>query len=63
MDRRQSRTTCSRRSISPAGNDKPVDKTDYFKIVSMATPEEVRDPNEARDCKLQAYDATPSYEL
>jgi branched-chain amino acid transport system substrate-binding protein len=43
-------------------NDKPVDKTDYFKIISMATPEEAKDPNEARDCKLQAYDATPSYE-
>jgi branched-chain amino acid transport system substrate-binding protein len=43
-------------------NDKPVDKTDYFKIISMATPEEAKDPNEVRDCKLQPYDATPSYE-
>jgi branched-chain amino acid transport system substrate-binding protein len=43
-------------------NDKPVDKTDYFKIISMATPEEARDQNEQRDCKLQAYNDTPSYE-
>lgn len=43
-------------------NDKPVDKTDYFKIISMATPEEAKDPNEAVNCKLQAYDATPTYE-
>ncbi len=43
-------------------NDKPVDKTDYFKIVSMASPEEAKDPNEAKNCKLQPYDATPSYE-
>jgi branched-chain amino acid transport system substrate-binding protein len=43
-------------------NDKPADKTDYFKIISMATPEEARDPNEQRDCKLQAYNDTPSYE-
>jgi branched-chain amino acid transport system substrate-binding protein len=46
-----------------ARNDKPVDKTDYFKIVSMATPEESRDPNEQRDCKLQRYEDTPSYEM
>jgi branched-chain amino acid transport system substrate-binding protein len=45
-----------------SGNDKPVDNTDYFKIVSMATPEEAKDPNEQRDCKLQAYNDTPSYE-
>jgi branched-chain amino acid transport system substrate-binding protein len=45
------------------GNDKPVDKTDYFKILSAATPEEAKDPNSARDCKLQPYDKTPSYEM
>ncbi|MGH7393604.1 MAG: ABC transporter substrate-binding protein [Candidatus Rokuibacteriota bacterium] len=43
-------------------NDKPVDKTDYFKLVSWAKPEEVRDPNSARDCKLETYEATPAYE-
>lgn len=46
-----------------SGNDKPVDKTDYFKILSAATPEEAKDPNSARDCKLQPYDKTPSYEM
>jgi branched-chain amino acid transport system substrate-binding protein len=46
-----------------SGNDKPVDKTDYFKILSQATPEEAKDPNEAMTCKLQAYDKTPSYEM
>jgi branched-chain amino acid transport system substrate-binding protein len=45
-----------------SGNDKPVDNTDYFKIISMATPEDAKDPNEQRDCKLQAYNDTPSYE-
>lgn len=43
-------------------SDKPVDKTDYFKIVSWAKPEEVRDPNSAKDCKLESFDATPTYE-
>jgi branched-chain amino acid transport system substrate-binding protein len=46
-----------------SGNDKPVDKTDYFKILSQATPEEAKDPNEVLTCKLQDYDKTPSYEM
>lgn len=46
-----------------SGNDKPVDQTDYFKILSAASPEDAKDPNSARDCKLQPYDKTPSYEM
>lgn len=45
------------------GNDKPADPTDYFKILSAATPEEARDLNEAGTCKLQSYNDTPSYEM
>ncbi len=45
------------------GNDKPVDKTDYFKILSWVGAEEAKDANEARDCKLQPLDKTPSYEM
>ncbi len=45
-----------------AANDKPVDKTDYFKILSWAKPEDVQDANERKTCKLQAYADTPSYE-
>jgi branched-chain amino acid transport system substrate-binding protein len=44
------------------GNDKPVDGTDYFKILAWAKPEEVKDPGEA-GCKLESYEATPSYEM
>jgi branched-chain amino acid transport system substrate-binding protein len=44
------------------GNDKPSDPTDYFKILSWAKPEEVKDPGEAT-CKLEPYEATPSYEM
>lgn len=44
------------------GNDKPVDKTDYFKILSSAKPEEVKDATSAKECKLEAYEATPAYE-
>jgi branched-chain amino acid transport system substrate-binding protein len=42
-------------------NDKPVDKTDYFKILSWVKPEDVKDPGEA-GCKLEPYQDTPSYE-
>jgi branched-chain amino acid transport system substrate-binding protein len=43
------------------GNDKPVDATDYFKILSWSKPEEVKDAGESA-CKLETYETTPSYE-
>ncbi|WP_368744746.1 ABC transporter substrate-binding protein [Desertibaculum subflavum] len=46
-----------------SGNDKPVDKTDYFKILSQVEPDKAKDPNEAANCKLQPYDKTPTYEM
>lgn len=45
------------------GNDKPVDPTDYFKILSWVSAEDAKDKNEATDCKLQPLDKTPSYEM
>jgi branched-chain amino acid transport system substrate-binding protein len=42
-------------------NDKPADKTDYFKILSWVKPEDVKDPGEG-GCKLESYQDTPSYE-
>ncbi|MBM3599453.1 MAG: ABC transporter substrate-binding protein [Alphaproteobacteria bacterium] len=45
------------------GNDKPVDKTDYFKILSSVGPDDAKDANEARDCKLPGFDKTPTYEM
>jgi branched-chain amino acid transport system substrate-binding protein len=45
-----------------AANDKPVDKTDYFKIVASLKPEEVKDPGESV-CKLESYNDTPTYEM
>jgi len=45
------------------GNDAPTDKTDYFKILSWVAADDAKDANEARDCKLQPLDKTPSYEM
>ena len=45
-----------------ARNDKPADQTDYFKILSWAEPNKVRDPDSVKTCKLQSYESTPTYE-
>jgi branched-chain amino acid transport system substrate-binding protein len=45
-----------------AANDKAVDNTDYFKIVTALKPEDVKDPGESA-CKLESYQDTPSYEI
>ena len=45
-------------------NNKPVDKTDLFEIMTWTKPEDALD---SRDddlaCKLETYDSTPTYEL
>ena len=43
-------------------NDKPVEKDDLFRILTSATPQEVMDPDAPKTCKLESYDATPSYQ-
>ena len=43
-------------------NDKPRDKTDRLKIIGMAEPEKVADPNES-SCNLESYADTPTYEM
>ena len=43
-------------------NDKPADRTDYFKIMSWSEPGKVRDPESVKTCKLQSYESTPTYE-
>jgi branched-chain amino acid transport system substrate-binding protein len=46
-----------------AYNDKPAEKDDIFKILSQIDPKEVVDTSAAAACKLESYDATPSYEV
>ncbi len=43
-------------------NDKPADKDDLFRILTNAEPKEVLDPDAPKNCKLESYDATPSYQ-
>jgi len=43
------------------GNPKPRDDSDYFEILSSSDPESIRS-DATRDCKLETYEATPSYD-
>jgi len=44
-------------------NDAPAEKDDIFKILSKVPPKDVEDPEAQAACKLEAYDATPAYEM
>jgi len=43
-------------------NDTPAEKDDIFKILSNVDPKEVVDADAQKTCKLESYDATPSYQ-
>jgi branched-chain amino acid transport system substrate-binding protein len=43
-------------------NDKPAEKDDIFKILANVPPQEVLDQDAPKACKLETYEATPSYE-
>jgi branched-chain amino acid transport system substrate-binding protein len=43
-------------------NDAPAEKDDIFKITSWQTPQDVEDKAAPGACKLESFDATPSYE-
>jgi len=43
-------------------NDKPAEKDDIFRILSQVPPQEVVDQAAPGACKLETYEATPSYE-
>jgi branched-chain amino acid transport system substrate-binding protein len=43
-------------------NDAPAEKDDIFKILSSVEPKDVVDAEAPLACKLETYDATPTYE-
>ena len=43
-------------------NDTPAEKTDIFKVLTQSEPKDVLDPGAGVTCKLESYEATPSYE-
>lgn len=44
-------------------NDAPAEKDDIFKILTQADPKDVQDKDSLGTCKLESYEATPSYEV
>src|SRR5512134_200764 len=43
-------------------NDQPAEKDDIFKILANVPPQDVEDKEAPKACKLESYEATPSYE-
>jgi len=43
-------------------NDKPAEKDDLFRILTEADPKDVLDADSPKTCKLETYDATPTYQ-
>jgi branched-chain amino acid transport system substrate-binding protein len=43
-------------------NDKPAEADDIFRILANVSPQETLDQDAPKACKLETYEATPSYE-
>lgn len=54
---------CQQTIYMASYNDHPAEKDDIFKILSQIEPKEAVDRDAAAACKLESYEATPSYEL
>ena len=54
---------CQQTIYMASYNDQPAEKDDIFKILSQIEPQEVLDKDAAGACKLESYEATPSYEV
>ena len=44
-------------------NDQPKAKDDIFKILTQSEPKDVMDTDAPKACKLESYEATPTYEM
>jgi branched-chain amino acid transport system substrate-binding protein len=53
---------CQQTIYMASYNDQPTEKDDIFKILANVDPKEVQDGDATGACKLESYDATPSYQ-
>ena len=53
---------CQQTIYMASYNDSPAEKDDIFKILAHAAPQDAIDIDAAKACKLESYEATPSYE-
>ena len=54
---------CQQTIYMASYNDQPAEKDDIFKILTQADPKDVMDKDANGACKLESYEATPSYEV
>ena len=54
---------CQQTIYMASYNDAPAEKDDIFKILTNVDPREVQDKDAPSACKLESYEATPSYEV
>jgi branched-chain amino acid transport system substrate-binding protein len=53
---------CQQTIYMASYNDAPAEKDDIFKMLSSVDPKEVQDTEAPKACKLESYEATPSYQ-
>jgi len=53
---------CQQTIYMASYNDAPAEKDDIFKVLAQIEPKDVVDSGAAGACKLEPYEATPSYE-
>jgi branched-chain amino acid transport system substrate-binding protein len=53
---------CQQTIYMASYNDAPAEKDDIFKVLAQVEPKDVIDGSAAGACKLETYEATPSYE-
>ena len=54
---------CQQTIYMASYNDKPAAKDDLFRILTSSEPKDVVDKDAAKTCKLETYEATPTYEM
>ena len=53
---------CQQTIYMASYNDAPAEKDDIFRILAAAEPKDTLDADAVKACKLESYDATPSYQ-
>ncbi len=53
---------CQQTIYMASYNDAPAERDDIFKILAQVDPKDVLDGDAAKMCKLETYEATPSYQ-
>jgi len=53
---------CQQTIYMASYNDKPAEPDDIFRILSQVAPQDVADADAPKNCKLESYAQTPSYE-